>query len=58
MNRALAEAKIMDAETLEDALRWLKPKERFVVLHDRALLDLVARLAPKTEALPRQEAAE
>jgi membrane glycosyltransferase len=58
MNRALAEAKIMDAETLEDALRWLKPKERFVVLHDRALLDLVARLAPKTENLPHQEAAE
>src|SRR3954452_7779865 len=58
MNRAMAEAKIMDAETLEDALRWLKPKERFVVLHDRALLDLVARLAPKTENLLHQEAAE
>jgi hypothetical protein len=23
---------------------WLKPKERMVVLHDRALLDLLARL--------------
>ena len=57
-DRALAEAKIMDAETIEDALLWLKPKERFVVLHDRALLDLVARLAPKIEASPRQEAAE
>ena len=57
-DRALAEAKIMDAETIEDALRWLKPKERFVVLHDRALLDLIARLQPESEAPARQEAAE
>ena len=30
----------MDAETITDALEWLKPKERMVVLHDRALLGL------------------
>jgi membrane glycosyltransferase len=57
-DRALAEAKIMDAETIQDALQWLQLKERFVVLHDRALLDLIARLRPEAEAAPRQEAAE
>ena len=34
----------MDAETIEDAVDWLKPKERMVVLHDRALLDQLTRL--------------
>ncbi|MDE2362614.1 MAG: glucans biosynthesis glucosyltransferase MdoH [Hyphomicrobiales bacterium] len=47
--RALAEAKLNDAETIEDAIAWLKPKERMVVLHDRALIDVVARL-PQAEA--------
>ena len=37
-DRALAEAKLVDAETIDEALAWLKPKERMVVLHDRALL--------------------
>jgi membrane glycosyltransferase len=44
--RAIAEAKIVDAETIADAIQWLKPKERMVVLHDRALLDLTMRLKP------------
>jgi membrane glycosyltransferase len=43
-DRVLAQAKIVEAETIEDAVRWLKPKERMVVLHDRALLDLAMRL--------------
>jgi membrane glycosyltransferase len=43
-DRALAEAKIVDAETIDDARSWLKPKERMVVLHDRALLALTMRL--------------
>jgi membrane glycosyltransferase len=43
-DRTLAEAKIVDAETIDDILNWLKPKERMVVLHDRALLSLVMRL--------------
>jgi membrane glycosyltransferase len=43
-DRALAEAKLVDAETIDDALHWLKPKERMVVLHDRALLGLTVRL--------------
>ena len=42
--RAVAEAKLNDAETLEDAVRWLAPKERMVLLHDRALIGLLARL--------------
>jgi membrane glycosyltransferase len=43
-DRALAEAKLVDAETIEDVVNWLKPKERMVVLHDRALLSLATRL--------------
>jgi membrane glycosyltransferase len=42
--RALAEAKIVEAETIDEAAQWLKPKERMVVLHDRALLNLAMRL--------------
>jgi membrane glycosyltransferase len=49
-DRALAEAKLVDAETIGDALTWLKPKERMVVLHDRALLSLVMRLEPMERA--------
>ena len=45
--RALAEAKIVDAETVEDAVEWLHNKERMVVLHDRALLDMLVNLKPK-----------
>jgi membrane glycosyltransferase len=43
-DRAVAEAKLIDAETVEEAARWLRPRERMVVLHDRALLDTLSRL--------------
>ncbi len=43
-DRAVAQAKLVDAETIEDAAIWLKPKERMVVLHDRALIGLLAAL--------------
>jgi len=43
-DRVIAQAKIGDAETIADATRWLKPKERMVVLHDPALLDMTMRL--------------
>jgi membrane glycosyltransferase len=43
-DRVMAEAKIIDAETLADATAWLKPKERMIVLNDRALLSLAMRL--------------
>jgi membrane glycosyltransferase len=55
-DRAVAEAKLNDAETIEDAIAWLKPKERFVVLHDRALIALLARL-PHEAPLPQSVAA-
>jgi membrane glycosyltransferase len=42
--RAVAQAKLVDAETVDDAVIWLKPKERMVVLHDRALIGLLASL--------------
>jgi membrane glycosyltransferase len=55
-DRALAEAKLIDAETIDDALQWLKPKERMVVLHDRALLSLTMRLKPSAESEPKAAA--
>ena len=42
--RAVAEAKLADAQTLADAINWLKPKERGLILSDRALLHLVTNL--------------
>ncbi|WP_420100850.1 glucans biosynthesis glucosyltransferase MdoH [Bosea sp. (in: a-proteobacteria)] len=50
-DRAVAQAKLVDAEAIEDAAIWLKPKERMVVLHDRALIGLLASLpAERTSA--------
>ncbi|WP_255726625.1 glucans biosynthesis glucosyltransferase MdoH [Microvirga sp. ACRRW] len=46
--RALAEAKLVDSETIDDALAWLHPKERMVVLHDRALLNMLVHLKDKS----------
>ena len=43
-DRAVAEAKLVDADSAAEVARWLKPKERNVVLHDRALIALLARL--------------
>ncbi len=52
-DRAVAEAKLNDADSALEASRWLRPKERNVVLQDRALIALLARL-PAT-APPRNE---
>jgi membrane glycosyltransferase len=53
--RALAEAKLVDAENIDDALGWLHPKERMVVLHDRALLNMFVNLKSKpSEAQPAE----
>ena len=49
-DRAVAEAKLTDAETIGEAAAWLGPGERMIVFHDRALLELVARLANQREA--------
>ena len=43
-DRAIAEAKLADAEILSDAINWLRPKERSLVLSDRALIHLVTSL--------------
>ncbi len=43
-DRAMAEAKLNDAETIDDAVKWLQRKERMVLLHDRALIGLLSRL--------------
>lgn len=54
-DRAMAEAKLVDAQTVEEATGWLKPKERMVILQDRALLSLVMRLEAQAS---RSQAAE
>jgi len=43
-DRAVAEAKLADAETIEDAVAWLNRGERLVTLGDRALIGMAARL--------------
>ncbi len=52
-DRAVAEAKLNDADSALEAARWLRPKERNVVLQDRALIALLARLP--ASAPPRNE---
>jgi membrane glycosyltransferase len=52
---AVATAKLNDAQTLEDAMAWLKPRERLAVLGDRALLAMLARLP--SAAVERPDAA-
>lgn len=47
--RVIAEAKLIDATCIDDAVAWLKPAERMVILHDRALIDMLTRL-PKSAA--------
>jgi membrane glycosyltransferase len=48
--RALAEAKLADAQSLEEAAKWLQPKEQAVVLTDRALLSVLAGLPATAKA--------
>ncbi|MFC7400417.1 glucans biosynthesis glucosyltransferase MdoH [Chelatococcus sp. GCM10030263] len=45
-DHALAFAKLIDAETIEDARAWLKPKERMAVLHDRGMIAMLVKLPP------------
>jgi membrane glycosyltransferase len=40
----MAEAKLNDARTIQEASLWLLGKERMTLLHDRALLGVLARL--------------
>ncbi|WP_342362457.1 glucans biosynthesis glucosyltransferase MdoH [Terrarubrum flagellatum] len=48
-DRAVAIAKLTDAHTLQEALSWLKPQERMIVLNDRALLALIGSLPDQSE---------
>ncbi|MGE3247225.1 MAG: glucans biosynthesis glucosyltransferase MdoH, partial [Beijerinckiaceae bacterium] len=50
--RAVAIAKLNDAESVEDAIAWLTPHERNEILNDRALTGLLARLPAKTLPSP------
>jgi membrane glycosyltransferase len=43
-DRAIAEAKLVDAETIEEATKWLTNKEKIIVLHDRALVSMMTHL--------------
>ncbi|MBZ6075083.1 glucans biosynthesis glucosyltransferase MdoH [Microvirga puerhi] len=54
-DRALAEAKLGDAETIEDVLAWLKPKERIAILKDPALLTRLVGLKSGTSAIKAAE---
>ena len=48
--RAMAEAKLNDAVTIDEAVEWLKPRERMIVLHDRSLIDMLVRLKASAPA--------
>ena len=52
---ALAEAKLSMAETLDEAIAWLQPKERMAVLLDPALIAQLA-LLPKEPLAPEAAA--
>jgi membrane glycosyltransferase len=41
---ALADVKLRDAESITDAMKWLKPKERMAVLQDGGLTSLLVNL--------------
>jgi membrane glycosyltransferase len=43
-HRAVAETKLIDAETVQEAGSWLEGRERAIVLSDRALIILLAAL--------------
>ncbi|MGO4337737.1 glucans biosynthesis glucosyltransferase MdoH [Labrys sp. KB_33_2] len=43
-DRVMAQAKIAEAASIEEAAKWLNSKERFVALHDRSLIANLSRL--------------
>jgi len=49
-DRVMAAAKLSEADHLSEAIGWLSPKERSVVMQDRALLDLLVRLPVEAPA--------
>jgi membrane glycosyltransferase len=49
-NKVMARAKLAEAGSLDEARAWLTTKERFIALHDRALIALIARLSERRAA--------
>jgi len=45
LDDATATAKLNDAQTIDEACLWLKPREKLAVLNDRALIARLAKLA-------------
>jgi membrane glycosyltransferase len=54
VDEAVVTVKLKDAETIEDACAWLKPRERVAVLADRALIAMLARLPTAAEAAAKR----
>ena len=50
VEEAVATAKLNDARSLEEAVTWLKPRERLAVLSDRALISMLVRLSGAPDA--------
>jgi membrane glycosyltransferase len=48
-DRAIAEAKLSEAHTIDEVEQWLTPKERMIVLHDISLLTIISKLKIKDE---------
>lgn len=48
-DRAIAEAKIRDADNIDELARWLKAKERMVILNDRNLIAFAMSLGAGPE---------
>jgi membrane glycosyltransferase len=57
-DHVVAQAKLVDAETVAEAASWLKPRERMIVQHDRALLALLGRLPAAPVQRPETAGAE
>ena len=55
---ALADAKLSDAGTIDEAISWLKPKERMAILQDPALIARLAQLPQKPPGAEAIAAAE
>jgi membrane glycosyltransferase len=51
-DHVMAQAKLVEAQTLHEAQDWLTAKERMITLHDRALLDLLRRLDSQKRSGP------
>ena len=51
VDQAVAAAKLSEAQTIEDASAWLRPRERLAVLSDRVLIAALVHL-PKAGECP------